>query len=127
MDSGDLVAGKEAIREHVAALEAALNHKDIDAVLALLVDNFVFVSRAGSVEGKTAARGILAASMRRYVSARHIVERIEVATSGDVAWLVGYELSVRERPEGTVETKDPYLITFRKEAGVWKEAAICFA
>ena len=49
----------------------------------------------------------------------------EVSLSGDVAWLLGYELNKRKRVEGIVETKQSYMITFRKAEGKWKEVAVC--
>ncbi len=42
-----------------------------------------------------------------------------------MGWVLGYELNRRQRAEGIVETKQHYILTFKKIEGSWKEVAVC--
>ena len=42
--------------------------------------------------------------------------RTEISSSADTTWLLAYELNKRQGAEGVVETKQYYLLTFRKIA-----------
>jgi ketosteroid isomerase-like protein len=50
----DVEAEKKAVLRAIEALETAENRKDIEGILALLTEDFVFVSRRGRIEGKEA-------------------------------------------------------------------------
>lgn len=108
-------------------LEAAENRKDIEGILDLVVDDFVFVSADIVLEGKADIRAMLIEAAKNYISSMHIPVRIEVSSSGDLAWLLGYELNKRQRREGIIDTKQYYMITFKKVDKSWKQVAVCIA
>lgn len=118
---------KREIKCVVEELERVENRKDIPGMLDLLADDFIFVHAEGLVEGKQAMEVLLNKAVQNYLSSKHVPLRIEVSSSGDMAWLFGYELNNRQGAEGVVETKQSYLLTFRKVAGKWKQAAVCLA
>ena len=123
----EIEAEKKEILRHMEALENAENRKDIDGMLALAAEDFVFVVHDRKIEGKDDIGEMLRQSAKNYISSKHTPLRIEVSSSGDVAWLLGSEKNVRERDEGIVETMQFYVITFRKVEGQWKEVVVCLA
>jgi ketosteroid isomerase-like protein len=115
------------ILSNLRELEAAENRKDIPSILGLLTDDFVFLHGDTSTEGKQDTGNMLELAARNYVSSKHIPLHVEVARSGEVGWLIGYELNLREEEGAVVETKQYYLIAYRKVEGEWKQAAVCLA
>ena len=112
---------------HIHELETAENRKDIQAILELLTEDCVFVYRESKFEGKQGFEDMLRGSVTNFISSKHVPVRVEVSSSGDMAWLFGYELNQRNREEAIVETMQYYLITFRKVEGKWKEVMVCLA
>ncbi len=118
---------KEEVVRHIQELETAENRKDIQGILELLTEDCAFVYRENKFEGKQGFEDMLRGSVTDFISSKHVPVRVEVSSSGDMAWLFGYELNQRNRDEGNVETKQYYLITFRKVDGKWKEVMVCLA
>ncbi len=118
---------KEEVVRHIHELETAENRKDIQGILELLTEDCVFVYRENKFAGKQGFEDMLRGSVTDFISSKHVPVRVEVSSSGDMAWLFGYELNQRNRDEGNVETKQYYLITFRKVDGKWKEVMVCLA
>ena len=125
MKTVDIEAEKKEILRNIEELEAAENRKDIEGILELLAEDFVFVYRNAKIEGKEDTGEMLKESVKDFVSSKHVPLRVEVSSSGDVAWLFEYELNERARGEGVVETKQYALVTFRKVEGKWKQVAVC--
>ena len=125
MSRVDIETEKKEILRNMEELEAAENRKDIEGILALLAEDFVFVSRHGKIEGREATRKMLKEAVKNYISSEHVPVRVEVSSSGDMAWLLGYEVNRRKRDEGVIETKQRYLVTFRKVKGRWKQVVVC--
>lgn len=121
----DIKAEKEEILRMMKVLEAAENRKDIEGILELLTEDFVFVLRSAKYEGIASIREMLERSVQDFISSEHVPLRVEVSSSGDMAWLLGYEINKREMDEGIVETRQNYLVTFRKVEGKWKQVAVC--
>jgi hypothetical protein len=44
-----------------------------------------------------------------------------------MAWLLGYEINHREHGGTLTESKQFYLLTFRKMEHAWKQVAVCLA
>ncbi|MFX0208913.1 MAG: YybH family protein [Candidatus Hodarchaeota archaeon] len=127
MKTVDIEAEKKEILRHMEELEAAENRKDLEGILELLTEDFVFVQRSAKYEGIVSTREWLERLFQTYISSKHVPLRVEVSSSGDMAWLLGYEINERERNEGIVETRGDYLVTFRKVEGKWKQVAVCLA
>lgn len=127
MNAVNIGKEKEDVVRHIKELETAENRKDIQAILELLAEDCVFVYRENKFEGKQDFEDMLRGSATDFTSSKHIPVRVEVSSSGDMAWLFGYELNQRSRNEGIVETMQYYLVTFRKIEGNWKEVMVCLA
>ena len=125
MNLVDIELEKQGILRNLAELESAENRKDIEGILGLLAEDFVFVYRDARIEGKAETGDMLKESARNFISSKHISLRVEISLSGDMAWLLGYELNERERDGSIAETKQYYVITFRKIEGRWKQVAVC--
>ncbi|MFQ5911307.1 MAG: nuclear transport factor 2 family protein [Thermoplasmata archaeon] len=123
----DIEVEKEEILRMIKALGAAENRKDIEGILKLLAEDFVFVQRGAKYEGIASMREMLETAVEGFVSSEHVPLRVEVSPSGVMAWLLGYEITKREGDEGIVKTKTDYLVTFRKVEGKWKQVAVCLA
>ncbi len=121
----NIEAEENAIVHHIEALEAAENRKDIEGMVALVVEDFEFIFGKRKLKGKAELREMLRDAVEDYVSSKHVPLRVEVAGSGDMGWVLGYELNRRQRAEGIVETKQHYILTFKKIDGSWKEVAVC--
>ncbi len=117
----------DEILYNIEALEAAENRKSIQEILELVTEDFLFVYCDSTVSGKAGLGEMLKESLKNFVSSKHVPLRIEVSTASDMAWLFGYELNQRARDTEVVETKQFYLITFRKEEGKWKQVTVCLA
>jgi ketosteroid isomerase-like protein len=127
MNTVDIEPEKKEIMRAMEELETAENRKDIEGILDLIAEDIVFVNRDSMIEGKQETEEMLRKAAENYISSKHIPLRIEVSSSGDMAWLLGYELNKREGSEGIVETKQSYILTFRKVEGKWKQGAVCIA
>jgi ketosteroid isomerase-like protein len=101
------------------------NERDVDGIMELMTEDSVFVSHSFKYEGKENIREWLKGNLRTFVSSKHVPLRVEVSSSGDMAWLLGYETGKRVRDEGIVETRGDYIVTFRKVEGKWKTVAVC--
>jgi ketosteroid isomerase-like protein len=124
MKTEDIEAEKKEILRHVEEYEAAENRKDIEGILELLTEDCVVVLRSAKYEGIASTREWLE-GIPDFISSKHVPLRVEVSSSGDMAWLLGHEIFRREKDEGIVETRGNYLITLRKVDGKWKAVAIC--
>jgi ketosteroid isomerase-like protein len=127
MTTVDIEAEKKEILRNIEELESAENRRDIEGILELNTDDLVIMSKGGRYEGKEELRELLERLFQTYISGKHVPLRVEVSSSGDMAWLHGYDVTKRERDEGIVETGGDYLVTFRKVEGKWKQVAVCIA
>jgi ketosteroid isomerase-like protein len=113
------------ILNNIKELESAENRKDIKGILELITEDFVFVNRNAKLEGKEETGRMLEKSTQDFISSKHFPFRVEISSSGDMAWLLAYELNERERDGSIVETKQYYMLTFKKVEGRWKQTAVC--
>lgn len=127
MNGLNIDSERKGILRNLEELEEAENRKDIEGLLELVTDDFVFLYRDSKIEGKPDFKKMLEGAVQNYISSKHIPLRIEISASGDMAWLSGYELNRRTNGNGVVETKQYYLITFRKDNKKWKQVAVCLA
>ena len=121
----DIEAEKKEILRLARVVEAAENRKDIEEILEWFTEDSVCLVRNGKYEGIERIRAWLERGYRDLISSKHVPLRVEVSSSGDMAWVMGYETAKRERDEGIVETGGDYLYTLRKVEGKWKTVVLC--
>jgi ketosteroid isomerase-like protein len=106
-------------------VEAAENRKDIEEILEWFTEDSVCLVRGGKYEGIESIREWLERGYRVLISSKHVPLRVEVSSSGDMAWIMGYATVKSERDEGIVEIREDYLQTLRKVEDIWKTVALC--
>jgi len=121
----DVEAEKRKILHHIEEFEDAYNRKDIENILEFATDKFLLMSPRGKYEGKEAVGDRLKESMKTIISTKHVPDRVEVSTLGDMAWLLGHETNKREIDGNIREASHDYLMVFRKVNGEWKQDAVC--
>ncbi len=127
MTTMDIETEKKEILHTFREFESAENRKDVEGILEFVTKDSVIVLRSAKYEGIVSIKEWLERSFLTFISSKHVPLRVEVSSSGDMAWLLGHETSKRERDEGIVETSGDYLVTFRKVEGKWKQVAVCIA
>jgi len=99
----------------------AWNRKDIDAEMALIADK-ILVQSAGMPQfvGKKAYREFMEEYYKTLVSTIGESSRIEVSSSGDMAYDAGIMKVILKGPEGTIEDEQKYFAVYQKIDGEWK-------
>ncbi len=103
----------------------AWNRKDIDAEMALIADNII-VQPANMPQfvGKKAYREFMEEYYKILVSTVGESSRIEVSSSGDMAYDAGTMKVLLKGPEGTIEDEQKYFAVYQKIDGEWKCTAL---
>jgi len=128
MNKVNIESEKKEILRFIEELVAAEKRKDIEGVLKMFADDFVIIYKQDvKIEGKTAITELIKKTIKKFIDAKQIPLRVEVSSSGDMAWLLAYEIFKSEKQEGIFEEKIPYMMAFRKEDGKWKGVAVCEA
>ena len=120
----DIEAEKKEIECMIKECEAAENRKDTEKELEYFTKDAVYQRRNGKDEGIEAIRGQFLKNIRSFVSSEHMPLRIEVSSSGDMAWVLGYFTTKYDRAEGVVEGGGNWLAALRKVDGKWKYVAL---
>ncbi len=120
----DIEAEKKKIERMKKECEAAENRKDLEKELEFFTHDAVYQRPSGKDEGIEAIRESLKNNIRSIVSSEHTPLRIEVSSSGDMAWVLGSYLVKFERDEGIVEEGGNWLAALMKVNGEWKYAAL---
>jgi ketosteroid isomerase-like protein len=68
MTTVNIEAEKEEILHNLEELEAAENRKDIERVLKLVTEDFVFMYRNSKIEGKEDAGEMLKESVKNFIA-----------------------------------------------------------
>jgi ketosteroid isomerase-like protein len=122
---------QEILRDY-EAIKAAHFHRDAAAFLAPYDSSWVVVS-SGSVNSRTGA--LAQAPLQAYLDSMTFTDitdvespRIEVATDGDMAWLLGHVRirGQRRRADGTtipIEFESAFVDVWRKHGGRWRIVA----
>jgi ketosteroid isomerase-like protein len=117
---------KKKILSILDEFTATAIRKDVEGRMELLADDFVIIfGKFQVIEGKGAFREVVRKTIENYVDARYVPLRVEVSSSGDLAWLLAYEIAKYKKQEGIVEIKTPFMWSFKKEDGKWKIVASC--
>ena len=129
----DLTAEKAAIegliRDQLAGTNQ-LGEAGADGYVSGASEDVIMLPPNGKrVEGRQAVRDwALQQTSSAGFSAKWAAERVEVATSGDLAYAIGsYELSVMDAEGNAVSDQGKWMDAFRKGAdGSWKITAMTF-
>lgn len=123
----DIAAEVDAIRELDRQWQAAVDAKDVEAVISFYAPDAVKMEpNAPGIVGIEHFREAFEAWLPLpNVSNEFGPDVIEVAASGDMAWDRGTYHFVMETPEGTVEDIGKYLMVWKKINGEWLVIAEC--
>ena len=125
MNKVDVEAEKQILARLGQEWWAAWNRKDIDAEMQLIADDIV-VQPANMPQfiGKGAYREFMREYYKTLVSTSGKSTRIEVSSSGDMAYDVGTMKVIMEGPEGRFEDDQKYLAVYKKIDRKWKCTAL---
>lgn len=125
----DLAAEEAKIRELDARFPRLLNAKDVDGIIDLMAEDAIeLTSKTDAdghpirVEGRKAIRDLHKKFVEITPSLKAVgkATKIEIAKSGDLAYVVGdYELTFDD-PGGRMRDKGRYAFVLRKEKDEWK-------
>ena len=76
------------------------------------------------IQGKKAAREFYNQFLPVLVSTKGGLRKIEVSSSGDMAFVSGYHLTTTKGPEGPIEDEGKFLGVYKKIDGAWKCVAV---
>jgi uncharacterized protein (TIGR02246 family) len=120
----DVAAEEQAIRDLADRYEQAFAAKDIEALSAMWVDDAVWIQHDGTeFSGGQAIRDSYTKLFEAMTTQSIEInpDDIVVASSGDIAYVVGSSVMRGTSTEGaTIEETHRYLVTFRKDNGEWK-------
>ncbi len=119
----DLQAEEAAIRELDKANMEAYNNKDLEAVLGRLAEDHVaHEPNVPPFVGREAQRPLLEEFFKVLVSIHWEIEKLEISTSGDMAYILGTYHVVTEGTAGQVEVDGKYISVLKKLNGEWQHA-----
>lgn len=100
----------------------AENRKDVEATMEFMHDDIILhVANIPQFLGKDALKGPFSDYIKnRLISTDSISSRIEVSSSGDMAYDIGTSLARVKGQEGPVEVRQKYLIVWKMIDGEWK-------
>jgi len=115
---------EQAIRKLDADWNAAIAKKDLDAIVNLYApDGATMWPDAPPSKGTAAIRAAWIELMKTPgISATIVVERLQVAQSGDVAFDEGHVDLEVDTPQGRAKETVKYLVGWKKVDGAWKVA-----
>ena len=120
----DIEAEKKKIEHMIKECETAESRRNLEKELEFFTHDAVYQGPSHKYEGIEAIRESLKKNVQSIVSSEHTPLRIEVSSSGDMAWVLGSYLIKYERDEGIVEGGGNWLAALMKVNGEWKYAAL---
>ncbi len=121
----DIEAEKNAIQEAVRIAFEAEDKKDLEKLLDFFADDVVGqAANSPQFQGKDALREFYKGYLPTIVSIKGEFSHVEVSSSGDMAWDVGYNRAETIGPEGNVKDQGKYFAVYKKVNGKWKCSAI---
>jgi len=115
---------EQAIRALDADWNAAIAKKDLDAIVNLYAaDGATMWPDAPASRGSAAIRAAWVELMKTPgITGTIVVDRIQVAQSGDVAFDEGHVNLEVDTPQGRAKETVKYLVGWKKVGGAWKVA-----
>lgn len=124
----DIEAEKKALREIIDMAFKAEDKKDMETLLDFFADD-VIVQGPGmpQFKGLKALREFYEGFFKTLVTIKGESTYLEISSSGDMAWDVGYNKAEYKGPEGNFKDQGKYFASYKKVNGKWKCAAIAFS
>lgn len=123
----DLEAEKKILRQYITKWHEAEVQGDYEACLNFYAeDAIVHPPNRDPVKGKATIREFHKDVLHNVESGIGETTRIEISSSGDLAYDIGLSHMVFKSTEGLVEEVQKYLIVWKKINGEWKCIAISF-
>lgn len=118
----DVEAEEQTIERLRGEWLEAENRKDVEATMAFMSDDVILhVANIPQFLGKDALREPFSDYIRnRLISTDSWSSRIDVSSSGDMAYDIGTSLAKVRGQEGPIEVKQKYLNIWKKTGGDWK-------
>ncbi len=125
MKTVDIDSEKREIERVVKATFEAEDRKDLEGFLKLMSDDVLIqLPNVPEIQGKKAVREFYNQFLPILVSTKGGVRKVEVSSSGDMAWFSGYHLTTTKGPEGPIEDEGKFLAVYKKIDGAWKGVAL---
>jgi len=126
----DIAAEKEAVLKVMEMTLDAEKRQDADASVKFFTDDVIVQPPdMPQIQGTQALYDLYTEFMFKmpYTSFDSKSTETIVSPSGDMAYAVGWNLFIFERPSGNIEVEGKYLAVMKKINGEWKIAAIAFS
>ena len=124
----DIKAEKKAIKEAGIASFEAEDKKELEKLLSYFADDVIVQGpNMPQLQGMDALREFYKGFLPTLVTIKGESSHIEVASSGDMAWDIGYNKAEYKGPEGNFKDQGKYFCTWKKINGDWKIAVIAFS
>jgi len=119
---------KKEIEQLYKAIIEAEDRKDMEGFLKFMSDDVLIQSpNVPEIQGKKEVREFARDALRARVSTKGGLRKIEVSSSGDMAFVSGYYLTTTKGPEGPIEDEGKFLGVYKKIDGEWKCVAVSFS
>jgi len=126
----DIEAEKVAILKVMEMTVDAEKRQDADAAVKFFTDDVIVQSPdMPQIQGTQALHDLYTEFMFKmpYTTFDSKSTETIVASSGDMAYNIGWNLFVFEGPDGNIEVKGKYLAVMKKINGEWKIATLAFS
>jgi len=121
----DIESEKELLGQLGQEWWASWNRKDLDAEMRLIADDIIVQpANMPQFTGKGTYREFMEEYYKTLVSTSGESTRIEVSSSGDMAYDIGTMKVVLTGPEGRYEDDQKYFAVYKKINGKWKCTAL---
>lgn len=121
----DIEVEKNAIKKLIDEAFEAENEHNMEKLLDFYADDVIVQSpNTPQIQGKGKLREFYKVMLPTIVSIEGGSTYVEVSSSGDMAWDVGYSKSEFKGPDGHFKEQAKYFCTYKKVDGKWKCAAI---
>lgn len=124
----DIEAEREAIRVRGEGVVAAESAKDTEGALSFWApDGIIQGHGMPQAQGHEELSALYAGFFGAVEEFGSTTTRIEVASSGEMAWEYGINRAVMAGPDGSLLDMGKYLAVWRKIDGEWYLAAVAFS
>ena len=124
----DVKAEKKILAELIDVTFKAEDKKDMKTLLEFFADDVICQGPGmPQFQGIKALREFYEGYLKTLVTIRGESTHIEVSSSGDMAWDVGFNKAEYKGPNGNFKDQGKYIASYKKVNGKWKCAAIAFS
>jgi ketosteroid isomerase-like protein len=124
----DVKAEKKALTELIDVTFKAEDKKDLKTLLEFFADDVICHGPGmPQFQGIKALKEFYEGYLKTLVTIKGESTHIEVSSSGDMAWDVGFNKAEFKDPKGNFKDQGKYFASYKKVNGKWKCAAIAFS